>query len=169
MDIRLKIYRPFFDRNYKTVTKILVQTHLPIFYNLFCHVPPGAASVDDVFMTSVPGRLSHTCTPFLLNVTLLRIRRGFAFPACMLPSECLLQLHFMPSVSPVSTVCVRLHVHQSFLILHLIAHFPILLENSHFQQQSPQADKLSTVSMNEFRQIPEEGILTFFVLELALV
>lgn len=148
--------------------KILVQTHLPIFYNLFCHVPPGAASVDDVFMTSVPGRLSHAFTPFLLNVTLLRIWRGFAFPACMLPSECLLQLHFMPSVSPVSTACVRLHVHQSFLILHLIAHFPILLENSHFQQQSPQADKLSTVSMNEFRQIPE-GILTFFVLELALV
>lgn len=99
MGIRLKIYRPFFDRNYKTVMKILVQAHLPIFYILFCHIPPGAASVNGMFMTSTPGRLSHTFTPSLLNVTLLRIRRSFAFPACMLPSECLLQLRFMSSLS----------------------------------------------------------------------
>lgn len=134
MGIRLKIYRPFFDRNYKTVMKILVQAHLPIFYILFCHTPPEAASVNGMFMTSTPGRLSHTFTPSLLNVTLLRIRRSFTFPACMLPSECLLQLCFMSSLSPISTVCVRLCVHWSFLIVHLIAHFPILLENSYVQQ-----------------------------------
>lgn len=149
--------------------KILAQAHLSIFYILFCRIRPGAASVSDMFMTSTPGRLSRTFTPSILNVTFLRIRRSFTFPACMLPSECLLQLNFTSSVSPVSTVCVRLCVHWSFLVVHLIAHFPTLLENSYFQQQSPQADKLSTVSMNEFRQIPEEGIFTFFVLELALV